>query len=230
VTTAPNLRARVRAELTAEIKAAARRQLATEGANLSLRAIARELDMVSSAVYRYFPSRDDLLTALIVDAYRTLGDTVDRADAAQPRTDLLGRYLAICHAVRDWARANPHEYALLYGSPVPGYRAPEDTVDDAIRPGRALGQIVHDGVAAGTVTAPRGDRLPKAVRADLTAMRQGGFPAMPEPLLARGMAAWIALFGALSFEVFGHLNGVVHDRDAFFDHQMRAMAHYVGLP
>src|SRR5215218_139210 len=76
-----SIRARVRQELTSEIKAVARRQLATEGANLSLRAVARELGMVSSAVYRYFPSRDDLLTALMIDAYHDMGDAIDAAES-----------------------------------------------------------------------------------------------------------------------------------------------------
>src|SRR6266542_2658703 len=126
--TAPSIRARVRAEMTEEIKAVARRHLAADGANLSLRAVARDLGMVSSALYRYFASRDDLLPALILDAYDSLGDAVERADAAVDRGDVLGRWLAACRAVRAWALANPHQYALIYGSPVPGYRAPQDVI------------------------------------------------------------------------------------------------------
>ena len=94
--TAPSLRARVRAEMIEEIKSAARRHLAADGANLSLRAVARELGMVSSALYRYFASRDDLLTALIIDAYNVLGEAAERADATvTDRTDLAGRWLAV---------------------------------------------------------------------------------------------------------------------------------------
>ena len=91
MTAATGARARVRAELTEEILAAARRQLAEQGsAALSLRAVAREVGMVSSAVYRYFPSRDHLLTALIVDAYDGLGAAVERAAAKVPADDLVG--------------------------------------------------------------------------------------------------------------------------------------------
>src|SRR5260370_13795106 len=79
---AASIRARVRAEMTDEIKAAARRHLETDGANLSLRAVARDMGMVSSALYRYFASRDELLTALILDAYNALGAAVEAADAA----------------------------------------------------------------------------------------------------------------------------------------------------
>src|SRR5207247_659822 len=104
-------------------------RIASEGAaGLSLRAAARELGMVSSAVYRYFPSRDDLLTALIIDGYNAIGAAAEQADAACRRGDHRGRWLSACRSVRDWALAHPHEYSLVYGSPVPGYRAPEQTI------------------------------------------------------------------------------------------------------
>src|ERR1700691_6632190 len=98
---ATSIRARVRAEMTAEIKAAARRHLETEGANLSLRAVARDMGMVSSALYRYFASRDDLLTALILDAYNALADAVEAADAAvTERSQLRARWLATARGIR----------------------------------------------------------------------------------------------------------------------------------
>src|SRR5688500_19893216 len=118
---APSIRARVRAEMIDEIKVIARRHLAADGANLSLRAVARDLGVVSSAVYRYFASRDELLTALILDAYDSLGEAAETADAQVGRGDLRGRWLAVCRAVRAWALAQPHQYALIYGTPVPGY-------------------------------------------------------------------------------------------------------------
>src|SRR5262249_39240809 len=154
---APSIRARVRAEMTEEIKSIARRHLASDGANLSLRAVARDLGVVSSAIYRYFASRDDLLTALIIDAYNSIGEAVERADAAQPHDDLLGRWLAVAHAVRDWALAQPHEYALIYGSPVPGYQAPQDTVGPATRGTFVLGGMLRDGVELGLLGEPPGE-------------------------------------------------------------------------
>src|SRR3954471_18027608 len=103
-------RERVRAELTREITEIARRQLATEGAaGLSLRAIAREMGMASSAIYRYFASRDELLTALIIDGYNAVGEAVEQADASCPPDDHRQRWLAACRAVREWAVAHPHE-------------------------------------------------------------------------------------------------------------------------
>src|SRR6476660_4653244 len=152
---APGVRARVRAELTREIAEAARRHLASDGAAaLSLRAVARQLGMASSAVYRYFPSRDDLLTALIIEAYSALGDALEGADAGVDRRDVVGRWLAVCRAARVWAREHRHEYALLYGSPVPVYRAPQSTVQQAVRIPLALLGPLRDGWRAGIVHPP----------------------------------------------------------------------------
>ncbi|MEV0725046.1 TetR/AcrR family transcriptional regulator [Micromonospora purpureochromogenes] len=226
---ASSIRARVRAEMLDEIKAVARRHLATDGANLSLRAVARDMGMVSSAIYRYFPSRDDLLTALILEAYDALGDAVESADAAADRQDLRGRWHAVCRAARDWALAHPAEYALLYGSPVPGYAAPDDTVLPAQRPPVTLVGILRDGLVDGRLAAPD-DQLPEPVRADLAEIAAGLFPDLPESLLARGMAGWTQLFGLISFELFGRLNRTVPHRDAYFDHQTGLMADLIGLP
>jgi AcrR family transcriptional regulator len=216
--------------MTEQIKQAARVRLSAEGPNLSLRAVARDLGVVSSAVYRYFASRDDLLTALIIDAYDSLGAAAEQAEAAAARRDLTGRWLALGRSVRGWAGAHPHEYALLYGSPVPGYAAPQDTIGPASRPVVVLAGILRDGVLQGALGVPTGDRLPKAVRADMTSLSSlPEFEGVPAPLIARAITAWAQVFGALSFELFGRLTNAVRDYEAFFDYQLRAMAHHIGL-
>jgi AcrR family transcriptional regulator len=226
---AGSIRARVRAQMIDEIKAVARHHLAIDGANLSLRAVARDMGMVSSALYRYFGSRDDLLTALIVDAYNSVGDAVESADAAVTRrADLRGRWLAIAHAVRRWALANPSEYALIYGSPVPGYSAPSDTTVAATRTPAVLVTVLRDGYASGALAAPR-DRLPAPVRADLAAARDQIAPGLPETLLARGMGAWVTLFGMVSFELFGQFNNVIAAREKFFEYQLTLAGELMGL-
>ena len=133
-------RERARIEFTRDIKEAARRQLAEHGpAGLSLRGVARDIGLASaSALYRYFPGRDALLTALIADAYDALGDAADAAAAATRAEPYLTRWTGVCHAVRAWALAHPHEYALIHGSPVPGYEAPPDTTAPGIRGGREV--------------------------------------------------------------------------------------------
>jgi AcrR family transcriptional regulator len=226
---ATGARARVRAELTREIADVARRHLATEGAAaLSLRAVARELGMASSAVYRYFPSRDDLLTALIVDAYDALGDAAERADAACAPDDLRGRWRAVCRAVRAWALAHPHEYALVYGSPVPGYAAPETTIGPASRVGEVLCGIVARGVAQGVV-APGAGGVDATLHPGITARM--GLPDRPDgSLAARAILAWTTVFGLIGFELFGHTHNVVEAPDPYFDAATDTLGTLVGLP
>jgi AcrR family transcriptional regulator len=215
-----------------EIKAVARRHLETDGANLSLRAVARDMGMVSSALYRYFAGRDELLTALILDAYNDLGATVEAADAAiADRTDVRGRWLAAARAVRGWALAKPAEYALLFGSPVPGYTAPQDTIAAAARTSLVLIRILADGHASGALTTGSAGRprLARAVRADLAAVASSIAPGLPEDVLLLGMTGWLELFGTVSFELFGQLNNVIEARAQFFDQQMELMSALMGL-
>jgi len=221
-----------------EIKTVARRHLATDGANLSLRAVARDMGMVSSALYRYFPSRDDLLTALILDAYNALGDAVLAADATvADRTRLRTRWLAAGHAVRDWALTNPAEYALIYGSPVPGYAAPRDTVVAASRTPEVLLRILADGRAAGALPAEPEVRLaaraaarPSAqLRAELAAARDAIAPDLPDYLFLVAVTSWVQLFGVVSFELFGQFNNVIDARADFFTEQLELMADLMGL-
>lgn len=223
-------RARVRQEMTTELKDIARRQLTEVGsAGLSLRAIAREMGVVSSAVYRYFPSRDELLTALIVDAYDALGARAEQAERAVRRTDFAGRWMAAARAVRGWALATPQEYALIFGSPVPGYRAPQDTIDPAARLPLLLVGILADAVDAGRGPTVHHRRMPRSVRADLAALAATAAPRVAERQLAVGMTAWIQLIGSISFELFGHLHNVVHDYDGYFEYQLRGSCTDLGL-
>jgi AcrR family transcriptional regulator len=226
---ATGIRAKARADMIEEIKLIALRHLATEGANLSLRAVARDLGVVSSAIYRYFPNRDELLTALIVDAYNRLGERVEHDEGAVDRADLAGRFMAASHAVRNWALAHPHEYALIYGSPVPGYRAPSDTVTAAIRTAVVLGRILNDGVRTGALAADPDVEVPPAVAVEVRRIAEVISPDVPPAVASRGMGAWVHLFGMVSFELFGQFNNTIEDRDAFFDYQMRTQAALVGL-
>ena len=208
-------RERARAEITAEILAAGRRHLATVGAaGLSLRAIARELGMVSSAVYRYVASRDELLTRLIIDAYNALGAVAEAAEAERDRADLPGRWAAVATAVRDWALAHPNEYALIYGSPVPGYVAPQDTIAPASRVSNLLVQIMTDAATSGRLPPAGGDgHVPASALAPVREV----IPAeVPDDAVQTGLMVWAGLFGVVSFELFGQFQNVVGDREAFF--------------
>ncbi|MGW0312500.1 TetR/AcrR family transcriptional regulator [Streptomyces flavidovirens] len=229
MSTTRGARERARTEVTAAIKEEARRQLAAEGAaKLSLRAVARDLGMVSSALYRYFPSRDDLLTALIVDAYDAVGAAAETALAGRPARTVAhpARWMAVCRAVRAWALAHPHEYALIYGSPVPGYTAPTTTVGPASRVGRTLISVARDAHRDNGLAVPP---LAAALRPEAERLAADVAPDLPPPVVAALVAAWSQLFGLISFEVFGQFNRIVEDRDRFFDHSALTLAHAVGL-
>ncbi|KUL32251.1 TetR/AcrR family transcriptional regulator [Streptomyces regalis] len=223
---------RARAEVAGAIKDQARMQLAAEGAaRLSLRAVARELGMVSSALYRYFPSRDDLLTALIVDAYDAIGEAAESAFVKAGAADPLHAWGGVCRAVRGWALAHPHEYALIYGSPVPGYAAPQDTVAPASRVALVLLAVAEAAHEAGALTEPD---LPAAdcdsvVAEEIRQLLEQPDRTLPAAVAPRLAAAWAQLFGLISFEVFGQFNQVIDDRDTLFEKTVVALAHQVGL-
>ena len=225
---AEGVRARVRAEMTEEIKAVARRHLASDGANLSLRAVARDMGMASSAVYRYFASRDDLLTALIIEAYDSVGEAAERAAAAAASTGFADQLVAVGHAVREWALAEPHQWALIYGSPVPGYQAPQDTIGPATRVILQIAAIIRDAFAAGRV-GPQPE-ISGRYAEELRAVADQFGPGIPPRLIGAGMAAFVQLCGAVSAELFGQLNNSVdEDRRGFLEFQMRGAAAFIGL-
>ncbi|MFD4607485.1 MULTISPECIES: TetR/AcrR family transcriptional regulator [unclassified Streptomyces] len=227
MSTAQGARARARTEITAAIKDEARRQLAAEGAaKLSLRAVARALGMVSSALYRYFPSRDDLLTALIIDAYDSVGEAAEAANAEAAGAEPLARWTAVCEAVRGWALAHPHEYALIYGTPVPGYTAPMATVPAAARAGLVLIGIVRDAHERDGLTGPP---LPAELRGEAERITADLAPGLPPEVGPALVAAWAQLFGLVGFELFGQFNRVVEDREPFFRHAVTRLAHGIGL-
>lgn len=215
-TSAPRAaRAIARRELTEAIVTSARRQLAEIGpAALSVRAVARDLGMASSAVYRYFPSRDDLLTELLVIIYGELADLLEAADANCPREDLRGRWHLLGTTLRDWAVGAPHEYAFLYGSPVPGYAAPEATVGPSARVTRVLMALIDDLDATGPL--PERSPLPSGAHQQLDTFRERVGREPSDEAILRGVTAWGGLLGAISLELFGHLHRAVTDYDAHF--------------
>lgn len=229
-------RALARAEMIRQIVETARAHLATDGAaGLSLRAVARDLGMVSSAVYRYVPSRDDLLTVLITQAYDALGEAAEQAESLVARDDLPGRFRSVARAVRRWAFAHEHEFALIFGSPVPGYRAPDTTIPPATRVPALLISIIQDAVATGRVP-PTLPPPPAAVLAAIAPARAAfDIPgaAVPPELVVRGLMAWTYLFGAVSFDLFGHRHNVLADEravdGAFFELEVDRLIDLVGL-
>lgn len=225
-------RERARCELIEEIKANARRQLAAVGAaQLSLRAVARSLGMAPSALYRYFPSREDLLTALLVDAYNSLGDQAEAAAARPPAVEHGLRWIAACRAMRDWAQQHPHEYSLIYGSVVPGYQAPPDTIAPAARVPLLLLTTVRDAWQAGQIVEPAAvAALPESTETNAAVLAAAtGLDDVPAGVLLRAVTAYTQLFGAISLELFGHLRGAFDDDAVFFAHSIDLLAGLIGF-
>jgi len=202
-----------RAHQIETIKRVARELLATAGSEgLVLRAIAREMGQTSSALYRYFANRDELLTALIVDAYNDLGAVVERAEAKVDRNEYFERFAATGKAIRRWALAHPHEYALIFGTPIPNYQAPPETIVAASRVVLVLATIVND--------LPRKQHVRRVGTLKASDLEPGiaAFLVGATPSQAgRALATWSSLFGLISFELFGHFVGSVKNRSAFFE-------------
>ena len=186
--------------------------------------------MSSSAVYGYVASRDELLTRLIVTAYDTLGNAAETQEVAVDREDLAGRWTAACGAVRGWALANPNEYALIYGTPVPGYIAPAATIAPAARVSSVLLGILADAARRAAIAE---DDVPPDGRKALAPARSIVGPEVPDALLHQGLMAWAALFGTVSFELFGQLHGIIgeqpRDREAYFAESVRRWAAQLGI-
>ncbi|SDW71456.1 transcriptional regulator, TetR family [Arthrobacter sp. cf158] len=230
----PTPRERARTQTIADIIRLGREHLALHGAAaLSLRAVARDLGVVSSAVYRYVENRDELLTLLLIDAYNELGDAVDAAVDAVPEDDFSGQFRALGNAVRSWAVREPASYALLFGSPVPGYQAPgERTTVPGTRVIVRLVGIFDAAYRAGALAAEVTPAvvIPEGLGADLATIRAEMNLAAPDTSLARGVLVWTSVFGAISFEVFGQYGAdTFAARDELFEHQLSVLQGVVGL-
>ncbi len=217
----------------AVIKATARQLLVKLGAGgLTLDAVAREGGLSVSDVEAVFPHRDELLTALLIDAYNDSGAAMEQADQAarEAGAPAGARLLAATRALRRWSFANPAEFTLVYGSPVPGYHAPQDTVPPASRTPAVLAGIVRSALEAGELTAPRRQVPgPPLLLPDAHALF-GGVPEAPfSDLIERGIVLWSSLVGLLVFQVFSRTHDSVRDETAFFDYAIAVAAEGIGL-
>lgn len=221
------------AGLREAVKGTARDLLVKRGAGgLSLDAVAQEGGHAVAAVEAVFPHRDDLLTALVVDAYNASGAAMEQAeqaarDAGAPAGE---RLLAATRALRQWSFANPGEFTLIYGSPVPGYHAPQDTVPPASRTPAVLAGIVRSALEAGELAPPRRELPgPPLLRPEAVQLF-GGVPEAPfSDIIERGIVLWSNLIGLLVFQVFSRTHDSVRDETAFFDYAVAVAAESIGL-
>jgi AcrR family transcriptional regulator len=224
----------LRAQTSDEIKAIALTLMADGGPDaISLRAIAREMGMTAGAIYSYFATRDDLVTTLIGDVYGAVVDAAEAARDAVPESDPGGRIMAWAHAVREWAVANPEGFRLIYGDPVPGYRAPDDG------PGKEAELRACTGLVGLVAAAwPSAAALQPGGRAytwddfdpGLAGHVREGFPGLPPEALAVTLRTWGRMHGLVALEIYGHLRPLVHDPAAVYRDEMRDLIAALGLP
>jgi AcrR family transcriptional regulator len=221
-------RARARAQMISDILNVAQRQLATTGpAELSLRAIARELGMVSSAIYRYMPSKTELLTHLLIAGFNDLGEVAEKTARNSAKLAPAERWVQVTKSIREWALIQPQRWALLFGSPIPGYAAPIATVDPATRLPRVLFTLVLESAA----TPPEKPRDYPWPSTDILLPIKNQIP--PDSLndvdLIHILRAWSGVIGSISFELFGHRRGVVTDFAEYFTVEQQQVADELGL-
>ncbi|MGH9211998.1 MAG: TetR/AcrR family transcriptional regulator [Acidimicrobiales bacterium] len=224
-------RARQRQATVAEIKTLARRQLAEAGPGaLSLRAIARQMGTASSALYRYFASYDDLISALCIDAYNAVADALAEACEGQPADDPARQWWAICHAYRDWALDNPADFALIFGTPIPGYQAPPDVTGPAAGRFMAVPAAVYATAVATGAADPNRTQVPPTIQTgELLGHLLGDAASFPAQHAALLLNAWASLRGYLMGEIFGSLTQLIDDTDELFDAHVRTTMLGIGF-
>jgi AcrR family transcriptional regulator len=189
-------------DLQEAIKETAWKQIGQSGApTLSLRAIARELGITAPAIYNYFQRRDDLVTALIIDAYTSFGDWQITAREAAAQGDLPARMTAIGQAYRNWALAYPQRYQLIFGTPIPGYAAPMDIVfPSSARSLGVLVSVVEAVRAAGRLNADDFPQVMPGYEATFAVWKSYGGEA--EVLsLSVAVLIWSRVHGLVSLEI-----------------------------
>lgn len=215
----PTMRERYRAQVRGEVKQAALRQLAESGpAGLSVSAIGKQLGVSGPALYRYFASRDELLTELVIDAYDDLADAL-RAAARQPAvTEPRARFDALARAYRSWAVAQPHRYRLLFGPPLPGYDAHAQRLVDASQ--AAMNQLLGVLRELGDRTAPA---PPQPLASQLTAWALAHDPSISPSTALRAVLIWSRLHGLVSLEIAGNFASMGIDPGQVFEAQLSAL-------
>lgn len=214
------------------IKNLARQQMAAEGsAAISLRGIARDMHVTAPALYRYFPSRDHLITGLIADGYNAIADTLEQVNAGLAADAYAERLFAVLMAYRAWALEHPTDFALLYGTPIPGYEAPREvTVPAATRTFALIVGIIAEAMGAGVLTeTPEQRALPPSIAAHLTQMGASEGYTVPESALYLGVVGWARLHGIIMLELFNHIQPVIGDTDAFYRAELLGLLNSSGL-
>lgn len=213
----------------AEIKDRSREQLATGGAGaLSLRAVARDMGLSSAAIYRYFPAQADLITALCVDTYNDLADTIERARTHD--SDSAHRMRNVLSTFRTWALAHPSDFALIFGTPFPGYIAPPgETTEAAARFATALFVTYAEAADAGAVELSAVQVPADQGVGELADILVNQAAIVPPALAAGAISGWVSTLGFISAELWGNLGRIVDNTDTAFDAHLRGVMCSMGF-
>jgi AcrR family transcriptional regulator len=224
-------REKIRLATREEIIATAWKQIAETGAaGLSLRAIAREMEMTAPALYRYFEDRDSLVTALIIEAFVSFADALETARDACPADDHAGRFKAISLAYRQWALSHPQRYMLIFGTPIAGYQMPKEAGSASQRSFLILVGVIADAYEAGKIhLSPQYEALTPGLRARYQFLNQIGLT-YPEVVQQLALVAWIWIHGLTSLELYGYMPGFLGDQVEYFVHfELEAFMKTLGL-
>ena len=216
---------------TTAIKATARRLMAEKGtAGLSVRAIARELGMTAPALYHYFANLDELITALIIDAFNGLADALENARDACADDSPSQQMWAAIMAYRQYALDYPTDFQLIYGSPIPGYQAPGDiTIPASSRTLLVFAGLMEAMIQAGEVQLPQHyAQPPPSITAHLQGMQADFGYEMSMAAAYATFSAWPRIHGIVMLELFHHIGPVVGDIHTFYTDQMRTLFAEMG--
>ena len=227
----PTRRERQRIATLEEIRAVAWKQIGGAGAgSLSLRGIARQMGVSATALYRYYKDRDALVTALLLDAFTSFGDSLEAGRDAGPAGDHEGRFRAMCKAYFTWAAQNPQRYALMFGTPIPGYLFAQELGPAAQRSFLVLQRTIGEAHADGKLTSEAPTlRLPTSLLSKYDALRKLGMPYQPI-ITHLALVVWSMMHGITSLYLHHYLSGFLQDAvEAFVDYEIERMARSLGL-
>lgn len=225
-------REKLRQEMLEDIKMVARQQMAESGtAGISLSAIARALEVSQPALYRYYPSRDDLITALIVDAYNDQANALEAAQAGIPQEKTGERMLAVLDVYRRWALEHPTDFELIYGNPIPGYKAPyEVTAPAAQRNFTVILTILGQALAAGNLKpSAEQQRAAEKLGADLPGLKYMEAQGIPHVLVYIGLVGMYRIHGMIMLELFHHTDALIPDTGAFYRNEVISLLRESGM-
>jgi AcrR family transcriptional regulator len=226
-----NLREKNRVSMLGEIRRTAWKQIGEKGAaSLSVRGVAREMGVSATSVYYYFKDRDGLVTALLIDAFSAFSQALETARNSRKPDDHAGRFQSMCKAYFTWAAQNPQRYALLFGTPIPGYLFAKELGPVAQRSFLILQGVIGEAHAAGKITGELAlIRLPLPLNSQYEKLRKQGMPYAPF-ITHLALAVWSMMHGITSLYLQNYLTGFLQqDVQAFVDFEIEKLTRMLGL-